>query len=101
VGSVPGPQTGVIYNNEFIDNWYPGLGYGVSINGDPSSWNTPLALGTSNAVFIEDNDFSLQRQCATSSNGASCGARQHGERRLPRRAVLQRAGEDLELPARQ
>jgi hypothetical protein len=74
-GSVPGEQNGVIYNNEFIDNWYIYLGYGVAINGTVKSWHRKIALGSSNAVFIEDNYFDLNRHCVTSSNGANYVAR--------------------------
>ncbi len=74
-GTIPGPQTGVIYNNIFYDNWYTYLGYGVAIDGYPNSWNTTYTLGTSNAVYVEDNYFELQRHCTTSTNGANYVAR--------------------------
>ena len=74
-GSVPGEQNGVIYNNEFIDNWYIYLGYGVAIDGSVKSWNRKIALGGSNAVFVEDNYFDLNRHCVTSGNGANYVAR--------------------------
>jgi hypothetical protein len=45
-GAVHGPQTGVIYHNQFIDNWYSYLGYGVAVDGSASAWNRPAALGT-------------------------------------------------------
>ena len=55
-------QRGVIYHNEFIDNYSPlikNVGYGVKVDGD-DTW-TPLELGTQNAVFVEDNYFSGNR----------------------------------------
>ena len=73
--TVPGEQMGVIYRNEFIDNWYVNLGYGVAIDGSIASWNRPLALGTANAVFVEDNLFVRNRHCVTSTNGANYVAR--------------------------
>jgi hypothetical protein len=74
-GSVPGRQTGVIYNNIFYDNWFINLGYGVSVIGDKNSWNNTVSLGTSNAIFVEDNYFQLQRHCTTANNGANYVAR--------------------------
>ncbi|MFI5017833.1 MAG: hypothetical protein ACHQHK_07805 [Dongiales bacterium] len=74
-GSTPGEQMGVIYHNEFIDNWSTSLGYGVPVDGSVASWNRPIALGTANAVFIEDNLFVLNRHCVTSTNGANYVAR--------------------------
>jgi parallel beta helix pectate lyase-like protein len=74
-GTIPGPQTGVIYNNIFYDNWYTNLGYGVAIDGYPNSWSTTHALGTANAVYIEDNYFELYRHAVTSGNGANYVAR--------------------------
>jgi hypothetical protein len=75
IGTVPGEQTGVIYRNEFIDNWYTNLGYGIAINGVASTWDRPAALGTANALFIEDNLFDRNRHCVTSNNGANYVAR--------------------------
>ena len=66
---------GVIYRNEFIDNWFVNLGYGVAIDGSVAGWNRPLALGTANAVFVEDNLFVRNRHCVTSTNGANYVAR--------------------------
>ena len=74
-GSVPGEPNGVIYKNEFIDNWYIYLGYGVAIGGSPKSWHHRATLGSPNAVFVEDNYFSRNRHCVTSSNGAIYVAR--------------------------
>jgi len=68
-GSNWGEQRGVIYGNEFIDNWYTYLGYGVAVDGSVASWNRPIALGTANAVFVEDNLFVLNRHCVTATNG--------------------------------
>ncbi len=74
-GSVPGGQMGVIYHNEFIDNWYINLGYGVAVDGSVASWNRPIALGTANAVFVEDNLFIRNCHCVTVTNGANYVAR--------------------------
>src|SRR6266404_1914179 len=74
-GSVPGEPTGVIYHNEFIDNWYTYLGYGIAVNGSPSTWKGSVTLGSANALFIEDNFFDLNRHCVTASNGAIYVAR--------------------------
>jgi hypothetical protein len=74
-GSKWGEQRGVIYNNEFIDNWYINLGYGVAVDGSVKSWNRTITLGTSNAVFVEDNLFVLNRHCVTATNGANYVAR--------------------------
>jgi hypothetical protein len=49
-------QRGVIYKNDFIDNYsndVRNLGYGVAVYGG-GTWPA-LELGTQNAVFIEDN----------------------------------------------
>jgi len=74
-GTVPGDQTGVIYQNQFIDNWYINLGYGVAVNGSASAWNKAITLGTSDAIFIEDNYFDLNRHCVAADNGANYVAR--------------------------
>lgn len=69
-GSVRGNARGVIYENEFIDNWYPNLGYGVEVVGHQNSWETPLELGTVNAVVMEDNVFERNRHTIAANNGA-------------------------------
>jgi hypothetical protein len=74
-GKVRGEPTGVVYRNEFVDNWYTYLGYGVAIIGSPAGWNRPIELGTANTLFIEDNYFSRNRHCVTGNNGASFVAR--------------------------
>ena len=74
-GTRQGAQQGVIYRNEFIDNWYVNLGYGVAVDGSASSWSKPLVLGTANAVFVEDNVFERNRHCVTATNGANYVAR--------------------------
>lgn len=63
---------GVIYNNRFIDCYMPGLGYGVDVVGTQDiDWeNYPLALGTEEAVFIEDNYFKGTRHAVASSRGS-------------------------------
>jgi hypothetical protein len=74
-GSRWGEQRGVIYHNEFIDNWYVYLGYGVAVIGSASTWKKPVALGTADAVFVEDNVFDRNRHCVTANNGANYVAR--------------------------
>jgi Right handed beta helix region len=71
--SVVGNSRGVIFNNEFIDNFRESqvggaMGYGVVVYGD-GTW-PPLELGTANAVFIEDNFFSGNRHDIASNNGS-------------------------------
>jgi hypothetical protein len=70
-----GPQQGVIYRNQFTDNWYVNLGYGVAVDGSASTWSKPLSLGTANAVFVEDNTFDRNRHAVTATNGANYVAR--------------------------
>jgi hypothetical protein len=71
VGDAPN-QRGVISQNRFTDN-YSGalkdLGYGVLVSGG-GAWNA-LSLGSVNAVYVEDNSFSGNRQSISSTNGAS------------------------------
>jgi len=74
-GSKWGEQRGVIYGNEFLDNWYINLGYGIAVDGSAKSWNRTVTLGTSNAVFVENNFFDLNRHCVTATNGANYVAR--------------------------
>jgi hypothetical protein len=74
-GAVHGSPRGVIYTNEFIDNWISWLGYSVAVLGSASAWNEPLTLGTGEAVFIEDNYFTGGRDCIDSNNGARYVAR--------------------------
>ena len=65
-------QRGVIFGNEFIDNYSPALrnlGYGVVVYGG-GTW-PELSLGTQNAVFVEDNYFSGNRHNIASNNGST------------------------------
>jgi len=67
----PSKQRGVIYQNDFIDNYSDSvrnLGYGVVVYGD-GSW-PDLELGTQNAIFIEDNYMSGNRHHVASNNGS-------------------------------
>ena len=67
----PSKQRGVIYQNDFIDNYSDSvrnLGYGVVVYGD-GSW-PELELGTQNAIFIEDNYMSGNRHHVASNNGS-------------------------------
>lgn len=73
--TVRGPeQRGVIYHNQFISNFkcqpepVNCLGYGVSVYGDGNA--PPLALGSEEAVFIEDNYFYDNRHGVTSNYGS-------------------------------
>ncbi len=64
-------QKGVVFKNEFINNYYPSImnfGYGIAIYGG-GSWSN-LELGSENAVFIEDNFFSGNRHHVTSNNNS-------------------------------
>ncbi len=64
-------QRGVIYSNEFINNYdeaIKNLGYAVVVYGD-DVWLT-LELGTENAVFVEDNIFSGNRHHIASNNSS-------------------------------
>jgi hypothetical protein len=70
VGDAPN-QSGVIFNNKFIDNFSAdlmNLGYGISVYGG-GAWPA-LDLGSKNAVFIEDNYFSGNRHNVASNNGS-------------------------------
>jgi hypothetical protein len=64
-------QRGVIYNNDFIDNYRTevhNLGYGIVVYGG-GTWPA-LELGSPNAVFAEDNYFSGNRHNIASNNGS-------------------------------
>lgn len=71
VGSNPGEPRGVIYDNEFTENWYPWLGYGVAVVGHPSAWQHPIHFGDEEAVYIEDNTFVGNRHAVAANNGGS------------------------------
>jgi len=60
---------GVIYQNNFIDNFRPRRGYGIEVIGD-GNYAPSIRLGTENAVFIEDNYFEGNRHCVASNNGS-------------------------------
>ncbi len=72
---IKGPDArGVIYDNEFLDNWKNGLGYGVAVTGWHGSvhglyWPA-FEPGSANAVFIEDNLFSGSRHNVASNTGS-------------------------------
>jgi hypothetical protein len=64
-------QRGVIYNNEFLDNYNStlrNLGYGIVIFAD-GTW-PELELGTQNAIFVEDNYMAGNRHHIASNNSA-------------------------------
>lgn len=64
-------QRGVIFKNQFIDNYNPGigtLGYGVVVFGD-GTWPA-LELGSANAVFVESNYMIGNRHHIASNNGS-------------------------------
>jgi len=71
-----GRQTGVIYQNQFFDIYWTGLGYGIAIVGDATYPISTPALGTADALFIEDNEFGAApstfacRHNVTSVNGS-------------------------------
>lgn len=66
-----GHPVGVIWGNEFIDLFYlvngDARGYGVGLYGD-NSW-PELALGTGDALFVEDNVFKHCRHCIAANYG--------------------------------
>ncbi|MFX0132338.1 MAG: hypothetical protein ACFFDN_01700 [Candidatus Hodarchaeota archaeon] len=62
---------GVIYKCRFIDNFMPGLGYGVEVyGGDDKSYSEPIHLGTDYAVFVEDCYFEGNRHHIASGHGS-------------------------------
>jgi hypothetical protein len=64
-------QRGVIYKNDFIDNYsndLRNLGYGIAVYGD-GTW-PELELGTQNAVFVEDNYMKGNRHHIASNNSS-------------------------------
>jgi hypothetical protein len=70
---VTGPETqrGLIYGNEFINNYNAALrnlGYGIVVFAN-NSWS-PVALGTANAVYIENNYMYGNRHHIASNSGA-------------------------------
>gem|GEM_PF-921512 len=70
VGDAPG-QRGVIWKNNFVNNYTPALanlGYGVVVYGG-GAWPN-LDLGGPNAVFVEDNYFIGNRHNVASNNGS-------------------------------
>jgi hypothetical protein len=70
VGAKEG-QRGVIYKNDFINNYAPALrnlGYGIVVYGG-GTWPA-LSLGSQFAVFAEDNYFSGNRHNIASNNGS-------------------------------
>lgn len=68
------PQRGVVYRNHFLSNFkcqpepVDCLGYGVTVYGDGTQ--PPLALGTADAVFIEDNYLYDNRHGVASNYGS-------------------------------
>ena len=70
---VTGPprQRGVIYGNEFVNNYNPAvrnLGYGVAVYAQ-NSWSA-VALGTADAVYVENNYMYGNRHHIASNGGA-------------------------------
>ncbi len=68
--NVVGDARGVIFQNDFLNNYRTGSqpGYGVVVYGN-GTW-PPLELGTVNAVFVENNYFSGNRHNIASNNGS-------------------------------
>ncbi|MEO8504122.1 MAG: hypothetical protein ABI609_09515 [Acidobacteriota bacterium] len=73
------PQRGVVYHSRFISNYkcqaepVDCLGYGVAVLGNGTS--PALALGTRDAVFVEDNYFYDNRHGIASNYGSRYVAR--------------------------
>ena len=69
-------NSGVIFDCTFNDCWMQGYGYGVYVGGeDDEAWADGMELGTSQAVFIEDNYFTGSRHSIASSAGSRYVAR--------------------------
>jgi hypothetical protein len=75
VNGSPATTRGVIFNNDFINNYFYNtraqavvLGYGVSVYGD-GSW-PDLALGTAENIFIENNYMVGNRHHVASNNSS-------------------------------
>lgn len=72
---------GVVYANDFLSNYkcqptpVDCLGYGVVIAGDADLPRPPLALGTEDAVFVEDSYFHDNRHGIASNYGSRYVAR--------------------------
>lgn len=72
---------GVVYASDFLSNYkcqptpVDCLGYGVVIAGDADPPRPPLALGTADAVFVEDNYFHDNRHGVASNYGSRYVAR--------------------------
>ncbi len=71
----PRQTRGVIFKNDFLNNYYYNarikttiLGYGVAVYGD-NSW-PELALGTADNIFIEDNNMSGNRHHVASNQSS-------------------------------
>lgn len=83
---VSGNSRGVVDHCTFKDVHYgtvDSMGYGVCVIGDgAASWSRPLALGTAEAVFVEDNQFSGTRH-AVASNAGSRYVFRHNQVRDP------------------
>jgi hypothetical protein len=73
--TVTGNGRGVIYQSDFVSNFKcqptptDCLGYGVVVYGDPKQ-PPPLALGTEDAVFVEDSYFYDNRHGIASNEGS-------------------------------
>ncbi|MBS1632650.1 MAG: right-handed parallel beta-helix repeat-containing protein [Bacteroidetes bacterium] len=61
---------GLIRHNEFYFNARSGLGYGITIVGEGKQWVKDPKFGSSNFIFIEDNQFDYHRHSIASNDGA-------------------------------
>jgi hypothetical protein len=69
--SITGNSRGVVYENNFLNCYVEGLGYGIHVSGDgDASFARPLEFGTENAVYIEDNNISGSRHAVTGNFGS-------------------------------
>lgn len=66
IGSRAIPNEGLIDHNTFMDGKIVELGQGTGTSGSGDTrWSEPLNWGTSHAVYIEDNEFSISQSGAS------------------------------------
>jgi hypothetical protein len=75
-----GQMKGLVYDCEFVDNYktvdiYSGIGAGENL-----SWNTPLTLGTTSCVVVEDNTITYSAGAWRASTVSATASHGHGGR---------------------